>query len=318
MQKAIADHDLNAFRAAKKDAKSADDAPPEPPPALVPTTEDDEEPPGPAAVAGAPAPPRQISKRQQEKNDLIRARVEAERRADTLAAELAALRRPAAPVTTPIPAVDAEPDPNDPTKYPDGQYDRKFLKDQARFEARQEIKAAGEASANAQRLTQQQTAQVARETTYSDRMNAVLATEPAFFDTISEDVKSLKLFSQMAEGEIGSARNAIAEELVDSAIPHTLMRHFTDHPEDLTRLAALPPRALAREFGKLEAKLESPATPAPPPLKTITSMPAPPPVVGSKTVDPDDPEAKALRDRDFPAYQRALRAREKADAAARV
>lgn len=319
IQKAVTSRDFTAYQEAKKSAKTHDYVipdTPEPPAAPIVAAEDEEPPP---VVAGQP--PRPLSKRQLDANERVRKAVELAT-ADK-DAEIARLRASAVAPVRPPPApakADTEPDPADLTTYPEGQYDRKFIKDQARWEAKQEIRSANEQAQKDWQAQQRQTARQTREQTYSDRMGTVLKAEPAFFDTISPEVQALQTFDQLhAENPqaTGGPLNALAEELVESSIPHTLMRHFSDHPEDLARLAALPPRALAREFGKLEAKLEAPAPPVTSTTKTLTSMPTPPPTVGSKTVDPDDPLDAALKRKDFPAYQAAKRARERAAASAR-
>jgi hypothetical protein len=92
-----------------------------------------------------------------------------------------------------------------------------------------------------------------------------------------------------------------------------LMRHFSDHPEDLQRLSRLAPRELLREMGKLEATIEKPASaPAPPaaPPKTVTDAPAPPPTLGSRPAVPNDDAEGAVARGDFKAYEEAANRRE--------
>jgi len=81
-------------------------------------------------------------------------------------------------------------------------------------------------------------------------------------DRYSEEVLSLETdFQREARDprEPSSAPNWIANELVFSP-EHApaLMLHFTEHPEELQRIAALStPRAVSREMAKLEARLEA-------------------------------------------------------------
>lgn len=308
MEQAITARDPGAYMRAKRDSKTRNFSPP--PPIEKPVVSE----PSPAS----PVADRAISKAQQAINERVRVAVE-RATADTNA-ELARLRSlvPSAPApATVAAATEAEPDPADLTKYPEGQYDRKFVKDLANYEARQVIRS------DRERVQQQHSADVheqqqsARVEAFHGVMQGVLKQDAAFMSTISDDVKQLQTFAQLAEekkaGRIpahvqGNGYNAIAEELVDSPIPHTLMRHFTEHPEELARIAALAPRALAREFGKLEATLTAPARPTAPAPKTITSMPTPPHTVGSKTTEPVDPLVKAVKDRDPEAYLAAKRA----------
>lgn len=105
-------------------------------------------------------------------------------------------------------------------------------------------------------------------------------------DKYSDDVLSLKTEFQLAEGETPDGSNWVANELVFS--PETapsLMLHFSAHPEDLQRIAALTTaRAVSREMAKLEARLETAPTGngakqeedvsrAAPPVKPVTGKP---------------------------------------------
>ena len=99
-------------------------------------------------------------------------------------------------------------------------------------------------------------------------------------DKYSEEVLSLQTEFQLPEGTKPSARNWIANELFfspESARP--LMLHFSEHPEDLQRIAALQtPRAVSREMAKLEARLEAAMTGAPSPEREVAVSRAAPPV----------------------------------------
>lgn len=102
----------------------------------------------------------------------------------------------------------------------------------------------------------------------------------ADMDKYSEEVLSLQTEFQLPEGTKPSARNWIANELFfspESARP--LMLHFSEHPEDLQRIAALQtPRAVSREMAKLEARLEAAMTGAPSPEREVAVSRAAPPV----------------------------------------
>jgi hypothetical protein len=79
-------------------------------------------------------------------------------------------------------------------------------------------------------------------------------------ERFSEEVLQLKTVYQALEaGEPVSGANFVATEFVLS--PETapaLMLHFSEHPDDLQRIAALSnPRAVSREMAKLEARLEA-------------------------------------------------------------
>jgi hypothetical protein len=110
-------------------------------------------------------------------------------------------------------------------------------------------------------------------------------------DQYSDDVLNLKTEFQLSPGERPTGENWLANELVFSpeSAP-ALMLHFTEHPEDLQRIAALTsPRAVSREMAKLEARLES-ATAGNSSEREVVSRAAPPvrPVAGKPYVTESD------------------------------
>lgn len=111
------------------------------PPAEPVDPEGDEPEPEAAAPVAEPVKPKKGSF-QARIDELVREKGETERsyqsRVQSLESELASLRPK---LETKAVAADGEPDPSDTTKYPEGQYDRSYLKDQARWEARQEFQA---------------------------------------------------------------------------------------------------------------------------------------------------------------------------------
>lgn len=52
--------------------------------------------------------------------------------------------------------------------------------------------------------------------------------------------------------------------------------HLASNPEEARRIASLDPFSQVRELGRIEARLETPATPQSPPAKTATTAPKPP------------------------------------------
>ena len=107
-------------------------------------------------------------------------------------------------------------------------------------------------------------------------------------DQISEDVGNLRTTFQLAQGEQESGENWLANELVFSPEnAPALMLHFSAHPDELQRIAALStPRAVSREMAKLEARLEAattanepsaerekPVSKATPPVRQVTGAP---------------------------------------------
>lgn len=121
---------------------------------------------------------------------------------------------------------------------------------------------------------EQQKAQIAA---FQERCK-VLRAEHEDFDEVLE-----------AAPEISPAMQVV---IVDSELGAELAYELAKHPEEITRIAKLPPIAAARELGKIEARLAKPVT-APEPKPRTTSAPKPPtPVTGKAHVDPkvDDPD----------------------------
>lgn len=247
-----------------------------------------------------------LSKRQQERNELIRSRVEAEQRAADLEARLAALEKPA-PVTEPakpvaaaVPAEKfldfdqwiAQPD-NGEKDYGD------YIDARARHVLAVE-RAAERAEAKAQEA---QTAQSEKIATFIQRRDAFAATEPDFNAQALPFLKAVR------------PSTPLYDTLIDSPVGPQLAWHLVTHPEDFTRIGALNPIQQLRELGKLEARLdptESPRTSASagPAAKHVTTAPVPPTTLSARSADPADPLDAALKDRDFRRYEAEANARD--------
>lgn len=204
-------------------------------------------------------------------DELTRLRREAERERDQLRAELEAARQPKAPA--PPTVTDAEPDPTDLTKYPEGQYDRKYVADQARWSARQELQAQAEQRERESALEAQTRQRVDRERAIGERITKSFSTEDdvrAFADQHASFL-GMKRFSLLTEAErkVAKAGNIVAEVFfqVDPDHPRELIEELAK-PEIRQRIATLPPEQMFRELAKLDARLGTAHVPA--------SVPAPP------------------------------------------
>jgi hypothetical protein len=278
--------------------------------------------PAPVAAAPAvtptpkPAAPAGVSKRQQQINDY-------ERRIAEQAAEITRLSttRPAA-----APRSEARPEAAAPAPASPQDYERYLAMPEApkqesfdtydKFSAAMAVFIADQRFADRDRAAQQRAdadrqtaAHTERTTKFSEAIKAVVTTDPKFLESVSADVLALKPFAALAPGEPGGPLNAIAEELLDSAVAPQLMQHFSAHPEDLQRLAQLAPRDLIREFTRLEGRFERPA--AAPPPKTVSDAPPPPQTLGTRPADPADPVRGAVMRGDFAAYRAAKRAQQR-------
>lgn len=198
---------------------------------------------------------------------------EAQARAEALEARLAALERG----EKPAPQAEAKPE-----------RDRSQKPSPADFESYEEYLDARDDYNRAQWESQVRESQArsAVDRALSDQVTKFHKAASQHLDQFSDDVLSLRTEFQLAEGEEPSGENWIANELVFS--PETapsLMLHFSAHPEDLQRIAALStPRAVSREMAKLEARLEAAPTGngakrdedvsrAAPPVKPVTGKP---------------------------------------------
>jgi hypothetical protein len=162
------------------------------------------------------------------------------------------------------------------------------------------------------RETAHQQAIKTRDTQAGERIQAAVKADPEFWDHVSDEVKSLKPFDAIRDPKTGqwreqpTAKHCVAEELLKSPVMPQLMRHFTDHPEDLAKLYQLQPDALLKAFGKLEARLEKGTeTVAATPPKHVTSAPAPPTTLGQKSMQSADPIDAAVAADDVAAFRAA-------------
>jgi hypothetical protein len=217
-------------------------------------------------------------------------REEARREAARLKAELDALRA-AQPATQEPPREPSRPapqpagDPTDPEPQ-EAQFDDygKFVKAQARWEARQEFREQSRIAAQRAFVAQREQRQHQRLSSYAERMAAVATADPEFFTRLHPEVANLRPTSLLEPGQAPSPLNDLADEVLDSPHAALLLQHFSDHPDDLRRFQALRTRKdLLREFTKLETRVETasagsvPTTPvlsqAKPPIKPVGSAP---------------------------------------------
>lgn len=219
-------------------------------------------------IEGEGESPKPRKSAQERIDDLTRARREAERDAEYWRAK--ALERDQ-------PRQDARPDANappNPADYEYGETDVGYIRAISKYEARQEFE-----QAQAERDQRQQVQ------SRLSQFNQRLAEQ--YPDGEPEGIAAIRRLPQLAP--------AITEVILTSEIGPKLADHLGANQSELARLSALPPVLQARELGKLEARLESPAAPRP---KTATDAPAPTPQVrgggGRFTVAPDTSDFAAF------------------------
>lgn len=213
---------------------------------------------------------------------------EARERAEKAERELAEFRTPkpkAEPVAKAAPDDDPEPNPDD-AKYADGQFDRQFLKDQARWEARQELR---ENEAKKAAKTREDGVRQFHEERGALVDKAIQAEGgDDFLDTLSDDVRGIEpSMVALARGERPNVRHALGDEFLrrGEQAPR-LMRYLTEHPDVFQRVTSptLRPSQFEREMGRIDAILDAAATAdtprrvevskAKPPVRSVAGSPS--------------------------------------------
>jgi hypothetical protein len=239
---AVASGSSRDFRVARRAERAGTPLPPvpvstEPAPAAntpAPTT---------TSPAPAPAADPQLSRRQQEANERTRRAVEQatadlRRELDSVRAQLP---KPAA-ATPP-----AAPTPSEPAwkKYHDHPDAPKI----ADFDSLSEHSAAmahfvmEQANAERAQASQQQeltSAQQARAGKFVEQLQAAKVADPEFTNKLTPEVRALKPFGALQPGEGAGPLNVVAEQVFDSPIAPKVLLHFSQHPDDLRRLATVP------------------------------------------------------------------------------
>ncbi len=173
-------------------------------------------------------------------------------------------------------------------------------------------------------------AQQQRVESFVGKLNEARAADPEFVQKLSPRVRdNLKPFEALAPGEASGPINVIGAQVYDSPVAPAVLLHFSQHPEALAALEAIPPsiamlppsvrvrahiQHIIREFGKLEGRLAGdPAHPSPAaaaaPSSSISKAPPPPPVL-TRAGTTGDPKASAYARKDVDAIL-AIRAQER-------
>lgn len=172
---------------------------------------------------------------------------------------------------------DKEPDPTDEAKYPYGELDRNYTKDLAKFEVRQELKAAAAVTAKAQ-----ETAKNAEYTAQAKtKFDALVVKGAEKYDDFNEVVVE---GAQAGDWQLSPT---MAQLCIESDVGQDIAYHLASNPKEAREVFGKSPLAQAAYFGRLEAKFSSTSSDATakPAVKTTA---APPPVkpargAGSKT-----------------------------------
>ena len=188
------------------------------------------------------------------------------------------------------------------TEHPDGQYDD-YLLDKFKHVQRSEREAEYRAATEQRIASERQT----RVGAFLSRVDEALTANPTMRDALNPEIVGLRPVDALEPGEPVTAENAIAQEIMESAMPVKVMAHLSEHPEVLEELRSLSPAGVIRRMAKIEASLESPAVP---PTKTVSSAPALTTTLGSRPAVPGDAVQSAIKAGDFSRYREAANARE--------
>jgi hypothetical protein len=199
-------------------------------------------------------------------DELTRLRREAERDAEYWKAK--ALQPTPTEVQPPVQQQVQEQAPN-PEAYDAGEFDARYIKDLARFEARQEF-----AQQQAEREAREQQSRIA--TSFDEKVAKAVEAHDDFFDVVGSQF----------ERAAAVCSPAMREAVLNSELGPQVAYHLAQNPTEAARIARLSPPQAFLEIGRLEAKLTET-----PKAKTATDAPAPTPQVrgsgGKFAVQPD-------------------------------
>lgn len=237
-----------------------------------------------------PDPHTETTEQPKPKRDSIQARIDksvaaqrqAERERDELRARLDSLERqprrdePRQPAAPQAPKYYTGPPPSEDeigSKFKDYP---EFIRETARWQVAEER--AADAMQARQRATYER--HEATATKFAERIQKAEQTDPEFWSKISPDIANLTPSSALGPGERRTVYHAIADLIFDSEYSTELMAHLSANRTDFQRLSTLPPHHLAREMGRLEARISGPpaahsgpaakpVSQAPPPIKPV-------------------------------------------------
>jgi len=143
-----------------------------------------------------------------------------------------------------------------PDAYPAGEFDGQYIRDLARFEAKNILAEERQHEAQAREF----------ETGRERFSNAISLAEGEGFE---DGARTL--------AQIARADRSTVDIITAAENPHWIGQHFAVNPQDLQYAMRLPPAQRAMFIGKLDARFSAyiAATPAPAPVKAPASQPAP-------------------------------------------
>jgi hypothetical protein len=192
----------------------------------------------------------------------------------------ASTQAPAEASPTPdTPATDAEPTEAEYSEYGE------FVSAKARWAARQEVSKAFETVQKNQESSLQQQHYADRASSFAEKMARGSEHDPEFLAKVPSEILNLRPAMSLEAGEEPTGATAIADVLLESETPQTLMAYLSSHEDDFRRISALHPMLAMREIGRIEVGLDavpngSASTPvssqAQPPIRPVGSSSAKP------------------------------------------
>ncbi len=270
------------------------------------------------APPAAPAPPREVSKRQQVINDYERRIAEQNERIARLEGQLSPRRDPHTPAE-PAPA----PTQADYQRYlahPDAPkldtfdtYDQwaaalaVFIADQ-RYDERQQAdrtRAVQETNSRYLKTKSQE---------FGTRLQQAATADPDFLDKIPPQLVTAVPVSSLSPEARAKATfaNIAAEVAFWSEDPAAFLMHLHAHQDETLAIAKQPPQEWMRRLTALDGRLSASRAPsnipsAEPP-RTLTGAPPPPQTLGTKPAEATNPEHAAAARNDFRGYHTARNA----------
>jgi hypothetical protein len=141
-----------------------------------------------------------------------------------------------------------------------------------------------------------------RELTAAQEREATERRKASFRSRSAEFAKTVEDFDSVARNPDLPISADMAEVIQDSDDGPALLYHLGKNPDIAEKIAQLPPKAAARELGKIEARLAYEREKAKP--EKVSKAPPPPPKVeganpGNLNVKPDDPDSDKLSDAEW-------------------
>jgi hypothetical protein len=220
-----------------------------------------------------------------------------------LEAELRAVRSTPRPEPQPQPQRQAQPTPDEPKAENYGTYEE-YVKAQARYEARQEVRGLQQEIQNQTRVAQfaQNIERTAHN--FSQRVQAFEGKNPGFMEKASGLVSQLTPSVLMPAGSPIGPHNALADELLNNEHSAEIINHLVEHEDDLQRFATLRTarevwQAVARIEARLELQAQAAASAGTAPKPVSQARPPVRPVTGGKASSVATELSDDLSDEDF-------------------